>query len=227
MADVTAKHANPLSTERKATLVVLVVAAAIGLLTVFGPAWLVRVGLLVAVAGAATSVWLAFTEMARMEVLHRKELKTVQRAASAAAAAHHEESMELIGTLQVRSRAHWGQLTDLRTELAMVQQELSTLRGNLLSARNESTIRLSQVAHLRAELDAQRAELEAVRAQLAEVEGPTTEQQLVTLPRRVVSRKALAATLPSASELWHDGDHPTLVNEALANLPEILERRHA
>jgi len=232
---VSFKREIPLSAERKATVVVLGVAAILGWLSLFGPAWLVRVGLVVAVAGAATSVWLAFKEISRLEVLHRKELKAVQHTASSQAQAHHAEAMDLITTFQQRTRAHGEQLAEARAQLAGVQQELSTTRGNLLSARNEAAQHQEHAVALQGQLDLERALVAELRAQMAtdaadlarEAELASADPDVVRLPRRVVSRKALAATLPTAAELWRDGEHPTGVNEALTHLPEVFERRHA
>ena len=193
------------SRERRATLGFLIAATVIGVVCAFGPIWMVRVGLVVALLGAAASVWYSFKEISRIEILHRSELKAVRDRAAEAARQHHTESMELIGTFTQRYKAHGEQLGNLREELASRQQELSTLRGNLVSTRAEADRRAERITELEALLEATEAKL---------------NQNVVTLPRR-------PGPLPTAAELWSDGNHPTLVDVALLRMPELPERKRA
>lgn len=215
------------STERRATLYILIAVTIVAVICAFGPLWMVRVGLGVALLGAATSVWYAFKEINRLEVLHRTELKAVRDQAVLAARAHHDESMELIETFTSRYKAHGQQLSALRGELASRQQELSTLRGNVISATAEADRRGERITELEAQLAERQAELEALEVKLTEL-AAEHDGELVTLPRRVVSRKAAdaARAVPTAAELWSDGNHPTVVDLALLNIP-AMERKHA
>lgn len=192
-----------MSGERKAALAVLISASVIALACAFGPIWIVRVGLVLAVLGAAGSVWFAFREMSRMEVLHRSELKTERMARAAADRAHHAESMELISTFKTRYLAHATQVEDLRGDLAGLQQELSTLRGNLVSARAEAIAKAQTIAELQASLASLNERLEVAEAD---------ESEVVTLPSRGIARKTMAERLPTAAELWTNGEHPTAVD---------------
>lgn len=193
------------SRERRATLGFLIAATVIGVVCAFGPIWMVRVGLAVALLGAAASVWYSFKEISRIEILHRSELKAVRDRAAEAARQHHTESMELIDTFTQRYKAHGEQLGNLREELASRQQELSTLRGNLVSTQAEADRRAERITELEALLEATEAKL---------------NQNVVTLPRR-------PGPLPTAAELWSDGNHPTLVDVALLRMPELPERKRA
>lgn len=212
MALVSAKHQASLSSERKASVIGLVAASVVALACAFGPIWVVRAGLLIAVAGAVFSVWFAFRELARMDVIHRTELKAERLARSAADRAHHAESMELISTFKSRYLAHATQVDDLRGDLAGVQQELSTLRGNLVSARAESVAKAQTISELQAALAEREAELTALQVRMAEAEALADESEVVTLPSRGIARKTLAQRMPTAAELWVDGEHPTSVD---------------
>lgn len=199
-----------MSRERKSALAVLIAASVVAVACAFGPIWIVRLGVVLAVLGAVGSVWFAFTEMSRMEVLHRTELKAERMARAAADRAHHAESMELINTFKTRYLAHATQVDDLRGSMAGLQQELSTVRGNLVSARAESIAKAQTIAELQATLAELRVRLEHAEALAAD------ESEVVTLPSRGIARKTLAEKLPTAAELWTNGEHPTSVDfEAL------------
>lgn len=211
------------SSERRGTLLALVAATVIGVVCAFGPIWMVRAGVLVSLLGAGIAVYYAFREISRLEALHRTELKAVRDQATLVARAHHEEAMGLIEVFAARSRAHGEQLEALRRELADRQQELSTLRGNVVSVRAESDRRADRIAELELELVALEESLAAEEA----ASEQTEDEALVTLPRRVVAAKVADRGLPTAAELWSDGNHPTVVDLALLNLPLVEERKHA
>ncbi|MGD8214823.1 hypothetical protein [Aestuariimicrobium sp. Y1814] len=207
-----ASHALPrsMSRERRTSLVLMIVVTLVGLACAFGPIWMVRAGLLASILGAAASVWFAFREISRLEVLHRSELKTARDAAARAANAHHVESMNLIETFTTRSKAHAEQLAGLRAELSARKTELSSLRGNLVSARAESDRRGSRITELQAELAQRTAELATLEQQLADL--APAEAEVVTLPRRTAAHTVMNGSVPTAAELWSDGNHPTVVD---------------
>lgn len=220
-----ASHASTasMSSDRRATLVVLIVATVVALACAFGPIWMVRAGVLVALVGAAAAVWFAFREMRSMELIHKSELKAVREAAASAASQHHRESMELIATFTQRYKAHGEQLAALRAELSSRQAELSTLRGNLASAQAEGERRQGRILELQDEVALANSQLAALEATIVEFE--TSNDQVIAIPRRMVSSRA--HSVPTAAELWEDGNHPTMVDLARLNLPVLDQRKHA
>ena len=222
-----ASHALPHSSsrERRASLGLMIAATVIGLVCALGPIWMVRAGLLASIFGAAIAVWFAFREISRLEVLHRTELKASREAASLAAHAHHVESMDLINTFTTRYRAHGQQLSALRSDLSTRQLELSTLRGNLVSVRSESDRRGVRIHELEEQLAARQAEFEALEAAMDAL--GSVEAEVVTLPRRTASRTAKNAGVPTAAELWSDGNHPTIVDLAQLKMPFLDQRKQA
>lgn len=223
-----ASHALPRSSfrERRASLGLMVAVTVIGLVCAFGPLWMVRAGLFASILGAAISVWFAFREISRLEILHRTELKASREAAALAAHAHHMESMDLIGTFTTRYKAHGEQLSALRSEVSARQVELSTLRGNLVSVRSESDRRGVRISDLEAQLAAREAEFEALQVAMAEL-SQTEHAEVVSLPRRTAAHTVLSGGVPTAAELWSDGNHPTIVDLALLKMPFVDERKRA
>ena len=222
-----ASHALPRSSfrERRASLWLMVAATVIGLVCAFGPIWMVRAGLFASILGAAFAVWFAFREISRLEVLHRTELKASREAASLAAHAHHIESMDIIDTFTTRYRAHGEQLAALRSDLSVRQLELSTLRGNLVSVRSESDRRGVRISELEEQLAARQADFQALEVAMAEL--GRTDAQVVKLPRRPAARTILNGGIPTAAELWSDGNHPTIVDLAQLKMPFLEERKQA
>lgn len=200
----TARHIQSTPASRRNTLVIMIIASVIALACAFGPLWLVRAGVVVAVAGAAFAVWFAFREMGRMEALHLTELKAVRLQAREAASAHHGESMSMIDTFTERYKAHATQLAGARSELAAKQTELSTVRGNLVSVQAENQASAERIT----ELEAQIAELQASLANQPEAD-------VVSLPRR----RSRMEKVPTAAELWAEGNPPTLVNLSAIKFP--------
>lgn len=213
-----ASHALPHagSPDRRLSLGLLLAITVIGLVCAFGPLWMVRVGLLVALVGAAVSVWFAFREVKNLQVIHRAELKAVRDAAKDAASTHHRESMDVIESFTARTRAHGEQLAALRAQLAAGQEELSTLQGRLVSTTAESDRRAARVAELEQQLAGRQAQLTALELRIAELTaGP--EAEVVALPGR---------TVPTAAELWSEGTLPAHVDLSVVNLP-VQERKRA
>lgn len=202
----------------------MVVVTVIGLVCAFGPIWMVRAGLFVSILGAGASVWFAFREISRLEVLHRTELKAARDAAALAARAHHAESMDMIDTFTARYKAHSEQLAKLRAELTNRQQELSTLRGNLVSVRAESSRRADRITELEHELESRMIEIEALEQYTALTDASA---EVVNLPRRYAPRTVGERGIPTAAELWSDGNHPTVVDLAQLKLPVFEERKQA
>ncbi|MGJ6979850.1 hypothetical protein ACSDQ9_04870 [Aestuariimicrobium soli] len=210
---MSAKHQANMSRERKSALAVLIAASVVAVACAFGPIWIVRLGLVLAVLGAVGSVWFAFRELARMDVVHRTELKAERLARTTADRAHHAESMELINTFKTRYLAHATQVDDLRGTMAGLQQELSTVRGNLVSARAEAIAKAQTIADLQASLAEREAVLVELQQRLEHAEAlAADESEVVTLPSRGIARKTLAEKLPTAAELWTNGEHPTSVD---------------
>lgn len=232
---MSAKHQATVPFERKAAVAVLVAGGIAALACAFGSIWVVRVGVVLALVAATVALAFSFSEIRRLNEAHRLELRAMRRSASEAAAKHHAESMELIETFRARYAAHAEQVGDLRAELAATQTELSTVRGNLVSARAEAASKTQQVVALEAAIAEHETELAVLTEQLRALETPEVEGEVVTIPQRAISRKALAAKLPTAAELWSNGDHPTSFTmesvdfAALMNgtLTSLEQRKHA
>lgn len=180
-----------------ALLASAVVALALGL----GGVWPARVGIVVALLGAAFAVVLAWREVAAT----RRELllagRTDARAAADLLSAERSQHARVVGVLQARNSDLRTKLTTARAEQAALAQEASRLRGDK--------------AALEAELARFDADASAAR--------DAAEAEVFNWPRRVSGRE-------TDDDFWGIEGAPTVVQlQALANPPRDLgaDRRHA
>lgn len=200
----------------------------------FGPLWLVRVGVGVALAMAFGSVAFAWHELDVVRRAHSVELHQVRAAMVAAATKHHADSIEMIERFNGRTNQLSSMIAKLRGELASAQAELSTMRGNSVWLRSEIADRQATIDALTTEMDALTSQVSTLEAALtAKHDGPSDDAvdesaEIFSMPRYGVSGRR-TGVLPTAEELWEDGNFPTLVDLTAVAFPErhVEERRQA
>lgn len=207
---------------------VLVAGSILALASTLGPIWVVRAGVVVAIAGAALAIMFAIREMTRMRKSHSTEVRTITDRARQTAKAHHDESMQIIDTFTVLHKALNVELDSVRGDLSSARDELSTLRGTLSSVSTESATRAERITELESVVAEREgtyaallAEHDRLREKLAEFDEPSAE--IVTWPRYGAASKRRNDLLPSAEELWTGGAEPVLVDFAEVSMP--LEHR--
>lgn len=171
----------------------------------FGPLWFVRAGVVVSVLAAFVAVLFAWREIDRVNRAHRVELKSVLAAGVEQANNHHRDSLDMLDRFDARAQQLTGTIARLTSELAAAHGELATMRGNNVWLRGEVAERQAHIDELAARV----AELEAARDQAA---------NLLNLPRYGV---ASGRPLPTAEELWADGNHPTIVDLNRLAFPDV------
>lgn len=209
---VTGKHQAAESPYRKATLAVMCVGTVVLAAMAFGPLWMVRAALGLAIAMALASVLLAWREVEHVTKAHQLELKAVLAASREQAERRHRESLEMIDRFVERSTQLSANVQRITAELGAAHAELATMRGNSVWLRGEVAERQARID----ELNQRIAELES-QAEVAEAE-------VLALPRYGT---ASSRALPSAEEIWADGNHPTVVDLNAITFPVLDERKHA
>lgn len=109
-------------------------------------------------------------------------------------------------------------LSDARTKLDRAENELSTLRGDKAALQYKVAAGNKKINSLESRI----AELET---ELAGVLADAEQGQVVDLPARTVAD----AGVPSAEDIWENGNDSTIVDLSRVAFPEIShdERRHA
>ncbi|MHA6512658.1 hypothetical protein [Tessaracoccus sp. Z1128] len=195
------RHASQKSTERTLALTILGVGTAVSLASLVGDVWILRGGVLVAVAMAFVAVWAAWRELKAERERHVVEMKHEVGLRSQQASRFHEESVAMIVRFNARAENLQSVIAKLRSQLGAAKAELSSMRGN--------------AAWLRAEVAERQARIEALEARIAELEAEDTAN-IVDLPRRVS---------PSVADIWGENEHPTMVNLTKLNLEMLPELR--
>lgn len=197
----------------------LILAAALAI----GGVWIVRAGVALAAATAVVSVALAWRE-ARFErrALARNELEAV-RAQGMELSRERRSNISVVNSLESRNKAIAARITDLTAEIRVLREELTTARKVNSGLVEELADRDETLTELRTDLEHAEEELRALLGSRADV---------VAMPRRgSVTAEASDqwAAVPTAEELWSDGDHPTVVDLKALSRQDLarIERKHA
>lgn len=175
-------------------LTILGVGTVAALASLFGGVWVVRIGVVVAIAMAYAAVYVAWRELKAERARHNEEIRHEVSLRATQASRFHEESVAMIGRFNARTENLQAVIAKLRGQLGTAKAELSSMRGNN--------------AWLRAEVAERQAQIEALEARIAELEAEDTAN-IVALPRHV---------RPSIEDVWGEDEHPTMVDLAKLNL---------
>lgn len=208
---VSGKRQADRSVERRITFAVLVVGSIASIALAFGPEWMVRIGVGVALVMAFVSVALSWRELERVHAAHRIELKALYSASMEQANRHHQESLAMVERFDARAEQLKETINRVTSELAAARSELSTMRGNGAWLRGEIAERQSRIFALESRI----SELETARED--------ARDNLIQLPR--YGADVSQEDLPTAEELWSDGNHPTVVDLRMLAFPEVFEVR--
>ncbi len=180
--------------------------------------WATRAGVLVALVMAWVSVLMSWREVESLRTAHLTELKVVRQAAVEQEKRHHKESMDMIDTFANRVGMLSKTLADTRGKLDRAENELSTLRGDKAALQYKVAAGNKKVNALESRI----AELET---ELAGVLADAESGRLVDMPGRTVAD----AGVPSAEEIWENGNDSTIVDLSRVSFPEPAqdERKHA
>lgn len=196
------RRAASKSSERTVAVAILAVGTVASLASLLGGVWVVRAGVVVAVAMALAAFWFASRELAAERARHATEMKHEVTLRAQQASRFHEESVAMIGRFNARAENLQAVIAKLRSQLGSAKSELSSMRGNAV--------------WLRAEVAERQARIEQLEARIAELESEEITN-IQRLPRNAVR--------PSIDDIWGEEEHPTMVDLAKLNLDELPDLR--
>lgn len=233
------RRAQGRQTLLKTSQVVLACGAVLSLAAAFGPLWFVRAGVVLAVVAGVVALVLAAREIRRRQFVAEQQKAQIVRDQVAASSAERRESARTLQTMssyneradqrtaELRSNIEQlrGQLQSLMGENGRMASDLSSLRGDNAALKMALGDRDDELLQLRRDLAAREAELKTLQDSDAEV---------LDLPRRAAVEADHDNSdwdrIPTAEELWADGNHPTVVDLQKLAFPDASgteSRKHA
>ena len=116
---------------------VLVVGTVLSLGSLFGPEWMLRVGVVIALASAVASCALAWRELHLTKRKHAQELITVGRRHTADLRAERQHNADVLSTVSERAKRWRGEVDRQQTQIAGLRVEVAALSSDLGSVRRQ------------------------------------------------------------------------------------------
>lgn len=195
---MTGRRVADRNSERPAALIILGIGAAAALASMFGSVWVVRAGVVVALAMGALAVWAVYRQIDGIRKEHALQLRHEVQLRIKAIDKHHADSVALIERFNARAEGLNNVIQKLRAQLAAAKAELSAMRGN--------------AAWLRAEVADRQARIDELTARVEQLEQRELE---------IAQRQAD----PKVEDLWGSDEPPTIIDLKRLQIQEVLEER--
>lgn len=213
-----ARRRSALSTWRRVSRITLIAGTVVALAAAFGPSWVVRAGVVIAVVAAVVATVAAWREIFGARRDYARTLLAASVDHGRVLSEERTRNGAVVDILRSRITEAGVVVDDQRTTIAELNVKVSALTGDKAYLRAEVDHREGVINSLRDTVRARESELVALR------EGPDAEVH--PLPRRMLAERSLphrvlAAhdqamdALPAADELWTDGSRPTVIDLAM------------
>lgn len=192
-------------TLHRATQLVLGLGTVLAVAAAFGPLWLVRIGVVVAVAAGVLACALAWRELFSARRQHAKAMLAASHGHGTAMTAERTRNAAVVDTLSERARSAGMVIAGQRVTIGQLRAEMSALHGDKAHLVAEVAQRAGVISGLRETVAARDAELSALRDdETAEVHH---------MPRRVlVEEESRWCEVPGVEEWWGDDAPPTVID---------------
>jgi septal ring factor EnvC (AmiA/AmiB activator) len=168
--------ASPL---RRMSEIFLVVSTVMAVAAAFGPIWIVRLGLAVAITAAVVACAFAWREIHTTRRAHAQAMLEATRSHGAALSEERTRNAAVVHTLKLRITDARRMIEKQRVTIARKQQQISSLRDDRAYLRGEVEYREKVISALRETVREREAELIVLR------DGPDAEVH--HMPRRVLA----------------------------------------
>lgn len=214
---------------RRTSQVVLVLGTVLAVGAAFGPAWLARVGVGVAVAAAVVACLFAWREVFGARRQHAQE---VLRASQRHGQALREERTRNAGVVDILTRraGEAGLVIEgQRTVIVTLRAEVAGLHAEQEGLLTQLAQRDTTITSLRRTVGARQAELAALRDAVAAADSDAGSGAAVRhMPRRALAEhESTWSEVPGADEVWRDGSHPSVVDLRMLDTAMVLPNYEA
>ncbi len=199
----------------------LIVGTVLAIAAAFGPVWVARIGVALAVATGVAACVYAWREVRANRHDHARELLTASQQHGRALTEERQHNARVVQVLRGRVSTAQAEVERQRVTVNGMQVEISTLRGHVTNLRGEIAALQHDQAHLQGEI-AQRERtigslqvtVRARDGELAALRRDGAGAEVHGLPRRVLTDAAGAAPLAAASDATEVQDSTTVVDLA-------------
>jgi len=182
-----AARREPVARAHRATQTVLVIGSVLALVAALGPAWLVRVGVGIAVVTCLAACTLAWRELADARRRHAQRMLAADRSHGETLRAERARNADVVDALGERLTSTGMVVVGQRSTIAQLRGEVGVLTTERDGLREQVAQRDSLIGLFRTSLREQEVALLAVRAQQSETADQISAQadaEVHALPRR-------------------------------------------
>jgi hypothetical protein len=162
----TTRRQAPTSRLRRASEVVLVTGTLLAVLSVFGPGWATRAGIVVAVTSAVVACVCAWREVFSAERRHARSMLAASQRHGAQLRDERRRNAEVVETLTDRVQAAGRTIEGQQVTIAALRHEVFGLEGDRTSLRGALRDRDRTISSLRTTVQKQEVELGSLRTDL-------------------------------------------------------------
>ncbi len=162
---------------RRATESVLLLGTVLAVAAMFGPLWLVRTGVVVAVGAGVLACTLGWRELRSVRRLHAQAMLSASQRHRAAMTQERDVNTAVLDALVARLRSAQVLNSGQRVSIAALREQMAALNGDKAQLGTELARRDIRISSLRKAVAARDAELSSLRGE------PTAE--VAHLPRRL------------------------------------------
>lgn len=205
------------SPQRRATRTALIVGTVLAIAASFGPVWIVRAGVVIALLAGCLAVRWAWLELRQAREQAGRSRVDDLRSHNVQLSQERRRNLEVVEALQHHDEANAEKLVELQVFIGHLRTEISSLNSDKAALLHDVIERDRRIEDLIASLADREAELAELWAE--------SEAEVVAIPRHAAPAADWDA-LPSAEDLWANGNHPTVVDlQKLAYPPASQARR--
>lgn len=201
---VSGRRAGTASPLRRAAQYALAVGIVLAIASAFGSVWVARLGILSAIVGGLLALRFAWREVAEARAEHAQAMTHTARAQGQALAMERRRTGEVLETLRGHNASADASVRRLESTIGELRGEINTLRGANAGMQVELIERDHRIKRLTADLATREAELRV----LQQVED---DAEVLAMPRHAAGASDWDA-LPTAEEIFGGDDHPTVVD---------------
>jgi hypothetical protein len=165
---------------RRAATMVLIIGTVISLASAYGPPWMMRIGIVVAVAAAILSCSLAWRELSQDRHKHAKQLLDLDRQHGRQLTEERRRNADVVSVLTSR-------ISDRGVVIETQKLTIAQLKAQLYSVRKDNVSLTAELRQRNATIDSLQATVRSREAELIALLADGNDAEVHALPRRALA----------------------------------------